>query len=91
MFGVREAHGQFPGRHLRLIQSQANNPLSHIIADTVPHTAWSRAAIFQGVRPVRLIEVVSAIDGGAGDIDLLQRATHRRMGLLDQSDDLQFL
>src|SRR5207248_4197321 len=68
-----------------------DNPLPHLIGDTVPHLAGPGAMIFQGLRPAGAIKIIPVVKSGPGNAELLQRAFNRQMRVLDQPDDLKLL
>ena len=90
-FDIGKAHGQFAGRELRLVERQCDDPCADVIGDAVPHPIRPRAAIVQRLWPSSLIKIAPSIKSGSRDTDLLQRASRRQMGLLDEPDDLQLL
>ena len=78
---VGEAHGQFAGAEVGRLQRHLDDLVLDVVADAVPHPARRRRFILQCFRPAFEVAVVPAVEGPAGDAELIQRALGRQAAL----------
>jgi hypothetical protein len=88
---VNERRGQFARGQLRLFERELKQRLSHRSGQLVPQPRRRRRAILEAFVMAGSIAIVPAIEGGAWDAQLDQRAPHRERRLLDQPDNFQLL
>src|SRR5690606_13541147 len=88
---VGEGDRQFPWRQFRLVQRQLDDPITHLIGNTVPDPVRPWPAVFERIDAAGKEAIIPAIKGRARNAELLQRAPRRQVRVLDQADDLQLL
>jgi hypothetical protein len=90
-FPVGEADGQFPWGQIRLVERQVHKLVLHGVRDAVPDVRWLRGAVLEPLRTVFDGAIMPAGEGRVRDPDLGQGPADRKVGLLDDADDLELL
>lgn len=68
---------------------QIDDLLSDVIRNTVPHPAWSGAAILKASKAKRLISSIPSVECVSRYAKFRQSVIDQQMRLLDKSDDLE--